>query len=94
VSDYDSVQRNAQRVGQVFDAAGLPPAETLIENDVVLSWPGLAPYVVVYDDCLEVNVYAFDGDKPLWSVNVNELVDHSDDLVPVLRAALGGVVDA
>jgi hypothetical protein len=82
-----------ERVTAVFAAAGLPPAEALIETDVVLSWPGASPWVVVYDDQIEENICAVDGDMRLWSVSVDELVDRADELLPALREALGGTVD-
>lgn len=79
------------RVAAVFVAEGLPPADVLIENDVVFSWPGASPYVVVYDDRLDENVCAVNGCVQLWSVSVDDLVARADDLVPVLGAALGDV---
>lgn len=91
MGNYDDLQRNMDRVAAIFAAAGLPVAEAQIENNVVLSWPGASPYVVVYDDQIEVNVFAFNDGQPLWSVSVGELVARADDLVSLLREAIGGV---
>lgn len=91
MSDYNDLRRNMERVAAVFLAEGLPPADVLIENDVVFSWTGALPYVVVYDDRLEANVCAVSDGVQLWSVSVDELIARADDLVPALRAALGDV---